>query len=161
MPGSEDKNGALDHYEDIPVGVPARFGAYLVTREEIIAFAAQYDPQDFHLDDEAAVRGPFGALAASGWHTAAIAMRLLVDNVLVRQAALGGAGVKDMQWARPVRPGDVLTLEVEVTAKRRSKSRPEMGLMQVTQRLLNQDGEVVLRLTTDGMIRVRDVGGAD
>jgi hypothetical protein len=156
MTGSE-----LSFYEDIVVGVPERFGAYKVTREEVIDFAGRYDPQAFHLDDQAAAAGPFGTLAASGWNTAAIAMRLLVDNVLVRQAALGGAGVEEMRWTRPVLPGDVLTLEVTVTEKRRSQSRPENGIMKVHQRLLNQRGEEVLRMTTTGMIRVRNPGAPD
>ena len=143
-------------YEDIPVGQPERFGRYEVTRADVLTFAAEYDPQDFHLDDVAAAVGPFGKLAASGWQTAAITMRLLVDGFLSRQDSRGGAGVKDMRWTRPVYPGDVLTLEVEVTEKRRSRSRPDLGLMQVQQRTLNQHGEEVMRLTSTGMIRVRD-----
>ena len=142
-------------FEDIVVGQPERFGAYEVTREEVIAFASIYDPQDFHLDDAAGAVGPFGKLAASGWQTAGITMRLLVQGFLARQESQGGAGVKDMRWTRPVYPGDVLSLEVEVTAKRRSKSRPEIGLMEVQQRTLNQHGEEVMRLTSTGMIRVR------
>ena len=143
-------------YEDIAVGQPERFGRHEVTREEVLAFAAAYDPQDFHLDDAAAATGPFGKLAASGWQTAAITMRLLVDGFLSRQDSRGGAGVQDMRWTRPVYPGDVLSLEVEVTEKRRSRSRPELGLMKVQQRTLNQHGEEVMRLTSTGMIRVRD-----
>ena len=143
-------------FEDIVVGQPERFGAYEVTREEVIAFASIYDPQDFHLDDAAAAVGPFGKLAASGWQTAGITMRLLVEGFLSRQESQGGAGVKDMRWTRPVYPGDVLSLEVEVTAKRRSKSRPDLGLMEVQQRTLNQNGEEVMRLTSTGMIRVRN-----
>ena len=143
------------HYEDIVVGQRDRFGAYEVTREEVIAFASRYDPQDFHLDDAAAARGPFGKLAASGWNTAGIAMRLLVLHVVANQAAMGGAGAENLVWTQPVYPGDVLTLEIEVREKRRSRSRPEMGLMKVHQRLLNQRGEEVYRVTTNGMIRVR------
>lgn len=143
-------------FEDIVVGQPERFGAYEVTRDEVIAFASIYDPQDFHLDDAAAATGPFGKLAASGWQTAGITMRLLVQGFLSRQESRGGAGVKDMRWTQPVYPGDVLSLEVEVTAKRRSKSRPDLGLMEVSQRTLNQRGEEVMRLTSTGMIKVRD-----
>ncbi len=143
-------------FEDIAVGQPERFGRYEVTRADVLTFAAEYDPQDFHLDDAAAAVGPFGKLAASGWQTAAITMRLLVDGFLSRQDSRGGAGVKDMRWTRPVYPGDVLTLEVEVTEKRRSRSRPDLGLMQVQQRTLNQHGEEVMRLTSTGMIRVRN-----
>jgi len=145
----------LLHYEDIEVGVTARYGQYTLTREEVIAFAEKYDPQDFHLDDAAASRGPFGKLAASGWNTAAIAMRLLADHVIMRQAAMGGAGVDDLRWTRPVYPGDVLTLELTVTEKRRSRSRPEMGIVKLSQRLLNQRDEEVLRLNSNGMVRVR------
>lgn len=142
-------------FEDIVVGQPQRYGAYEVTREDVLAFAAEYDPQDFHLDDEAAAAGPFGKLAASGWQTAAITMRLLVDGFLSRQESRGGAGVKDMRWTQPVYPGDVLTLEVEVTGKRRSRSRPDLGLYEVKQRTLNQRGEEVMLLTSTGMIAVR------
>ncbi len=145
----------LQFYEDIVVGVPERFGAYEVTREEVIDFASRYDPQDFHLDDEAAARGPFGTLAASGWNTAAISMRLLCDNLISRQTSLGGAGVQEIRWTRPVLPGDVLSLEVTVTEKRRSRSRPDVGLMKLFQRMFNQRGEEVMRLTSTGMIKVR------
>ena len=144
------------YYEDVVVGVPQRFGAYLVTREEVIDFASRYDPQDFHLGDEAAARGPFGTLAASGWNTAAISMRLLCDHLISRQASLGGAGVEEIRWTRPVLPGDVLSLEITVTEKRRSRSRPEVGLMKIFQRMFNQHDEEVMRLSSTGMIKVRD-----
>jgi len=143
-------------FEDIVVGRPERFGHYEVTREEVLAFAAQYDPQAFHLDDKAAAAGPFGKLAASGWQTAAITMRLLVEGFLSRQDSRGGAGVREMRWTRPVYPGDVLSLEVEITEKRRSRSRPDIGLMEFRQRTLNQHGEEVMLLTSTGMIGVRN-----
>lgn len=121
----------MTHYEDIEVGNHQRFGRYVVTREEVIEYASKYDPQAFHLDDEAASKTYFGRLSASGWHTCAMTMRMLVDNMsTVQQAGLGSPGVDNLRWVKPVYPGDILRCETEVIEKRRSKSRPDMGLFQ-------------------------------
>ena len=145
------------YYEDIEIGTRQSFGSYPVTREEVIEFAARFDPQPFHLDDDAAAATHFGRLSASGWHTCAMTMRMLVDNMRdVEQAGLGSPGVDQLQWKRPVYPGDTLRCETEVIEKRRSKSRPEMGLFKSRIRVFNQHGQVVLEMVSNGLIRVRD-----
>lgn len=145
------------HFEDIDIGSKQSFGDYEVTREEVTAFAAKYDPQPFHLDDEAAAATHFGRLSASGWHTCAMTMRMLVDNMsTVEQAGLGSPGVDELKWKRPVYPGDRLRCETEVIEKRRSRSRPEMGLFKSRISVFNQDDAVVLEMVSNGLIRVRD-----
>ena len=143
-------------YEDIEVGAPQRFGHAEVTRDEVIAFAARYDPQPFHLDDAAAAASPFGRLAASGWHTCAMTMAMMVQYFHeAGLASLGGAGVDDLRWLKPVYPGDTLRTELVVSEKRRSASRPEMGLIRQQVTVFNQHDEPVLRFIANGMIAVR------
>lgn len=145
------------YFEDIEVGTTSRFGRYEVTREEVIAFASAYDPQSFHLDDEAAAKTYFGRLSASGWHTAAMTMRMLVDNMKDRQqAGLGSPGIDELRWKKPVYPGDTLRVETEVIDKTRSKSRPEMGSFRSEVRVFNQHDELVMTLKSIGLIRTRD-----
>lgn len=134
-------------FEEYEEGSRERFGHYTVTREEALDFAARYDPQPFHLDDEAARANPiFGKLAASGLHTAAIAMRLLVDHDAVAGTGrLGSPGLEELSWLKPVYPGDELSLEVEVIGKSAPKSRPDIGFVKMRMTLFNQDGEPVLR----------------
>lgn len=147
----------MDHFEDIEVGRTARFGRYEVTRKEVIEFAAKYDPQPFHLDDAAAAATHFGRLSASGWHTCAMTMAMLVENMKSRsQAGLGSPGVDNLRWIKPVYPGDTLRVETVVKEKRRSASRPEMGIFKSTVRVFNQHDEPVLEMTSNGLIRVRD-----
>ncbi|MFC7139443.1 MaoC family dehydratase [Halosimplex aquaticum] len=107
----------MQYFEDLSVGETADFGSYQVTDEEITTFAEQYDPQPFHTDPEAAADTPFGGLVASGWHTAAMTMRLLVDNHLADGATRGALGVDDLRWRRPVRPGDELVVRTEIVEK--------------------------------------------
>ncbi|HUQ13990.1 MAG TPA: MaoC family dehydratase [Novosphingobium sp.] len=145
------------HFEDIEPGAFQRFGRYEVTREEVLEFARQYDPQPFHLDDAAAAATHFGRLSASGWHTCAMAMRMMADNMAAkRQAGLGSPGVEDLHWLRPVYPGDTLRCETEVVDKRRSASRPEMGLFRSRATVFNQHDEPVLSMVSTGLIRVRE-----
>lgn len=145
------------HFEDIEPGATASFGSYAVTREEVIEFAGKYDPQPFHLDDAAAAATHFGRLAASGWHTAAMAMRMLVDNLMERdQAGLGSPGLDELRWLKPVYPGDTLRVETEVLDKRRSESRPEMGSFRSAIRVYNQDDALVMTMKSIGLIRARD-----
>ena len=145
------------HFEDIVVGSTQRFGQYEVTREEVTQFAASYDPQPFHLDDDAAAATHFGRLSASGWHTCAMTMAMMVANMKANpQAGLGSPGVENLRWAKPVYPGDTLRVETEVLEKRRSESRPEMGLFKSRIRTFNQHGEVVLEMTSTGLIGVRE-----
>ncbi|MBB5706800.1 MaoC family dehydratase [Sphingopyxis panaciterrulae] len=145
------------YYEDIEVGAVQRFGDKLVTREEAIDFAGKYDPQPFHLDDAAAAATYFGRLSASGWHTAAMAMRMIVDDMKAHeQAGLGSPGIDELRWLKPVYPGDTLRCESEVLSKRRSASRPEMGLFESKLTVLNQHDERVMTMRSTGLIRVRD-----
>jgi acyl dehydratase len=133
------------YLEDIEVG--QTFGGssrIRVDKERIKSFAAEFDPQPFHLDENAAQASLFGGLAASGWHTAAMTMRLLVDSDFKPAGGIIGAGFQDFQWPRPVRPGDELRVQSEVLEVRRSKSRPDQGIVTVKTTTLNQHGEPVL-----------------
>jgi acyl dehydratase len=143
-------------YEDFEVGQKHHSGTYEVTAERIKAFAAEFDPQPFHLDEQAAKTSLFKGLAASGWHTAAIVMKLLVESdVHVAGGAIGG-GVEDLRWPRPVRPGDVLHLEVEVIETRRSRTRPDLGIVKLRLTAMNQAGEPVQISTPVLMVPTRD-----
>lgn len=145
------------YYENLEIGAKQNFGRYEVTREEVIEFAKQYDPQAFHLDDDAAARTHFGRLSASGWHTCAMTMAMMVENMKnVKQAGLGSPGLDNLQWKKPVYPGDTLRVESEVISKRRSQSRREMGLFKSRAQIFNQNDEIVLEMTSNGLIAVRD-----
>lgn len=147
----------MQYFEDLEVGKTARFGSYDVTREEVIDFASKYDPQPFHLDDEAAAKTHFGRLSASGWHTCAMTMSMLVANLKEnRQAGLGSPGMDNLRWLKPVYPGDTLRCETTILEKRRSKSRPEMGLFKSHLQVFNQNNEPVMEMTSNGLIEVRD-----
>jgi acyl dehydratase len=151
----------MKYYEDIAVGDTEEFGEYHVTKEEIIEFASQYDPQPFHTDEEAATESAFGELVASGWHTAAICMRLLVDNMIDKRASMGARGVDELRWKQPVRPGDTLHLRTEVVDKRRSESDPGRGYVDNKMEGLNQNDEVVISWVGLGMVAVRDPESAE
>jgi acyl dehydratase len=116
-------------FEDFPVGHFGTFGPRHVTREEMLAFAAEFDPQPMHLDEEAAARSMLQGLAGSGWHLCAITMRMMFDGFIGRTASLGSPGVNELRWLAPFRPGDDLTLDVEVAEARISRSRPETGIV--------------------------------
>ena len=146
----------LTYFEDIEVGRKMSFGRYEVTREEVLAFARKYDPQPFHLSDEAAAATHFGRLSASGWHTCAMVMAMLVENLgKVKQAGLGSPGVDELRWKKPVYPGDTLRCETEVLDKTPSRSRPEMGSFRSSIHVYNQHGELVMTSISIGLIRVR------
>ena len=148
----------MRYFEDLIVGTVERYGQYAVTREEVLEFAGKYDPQPFHLDDAAAAETHFGRLAASGWHTAAMVMRMNVDHwTEIGNAGLGSPGLDEIRWLRPVYPGDVLSVETELLSKRESRSRPDMGLIKSETRVFNQDGVMVMRYVANGMIRRRPV----
>jgi len=144
------------HFEDLVVGLTETFGAYPVTREDVIDFASKFDPQPFHLDDEAAKGSIFGRLAASGWHTSAITMRIMVDHRIGKYASVGGAGVDKLRWIKPVYPGDTLSVRATLRAKRRSKSRPDVGIIITDHETLNQHGEMVMTFESTAMVAVRD-----
>jgi acyl dehydratase len=131
------------YLEDYAAGQIFGAGRLRIERERIKSFAAEFDPQPFHLDDEAARSSIFGALAASGWHTAAATMRLLVEGELRPAGGIVGAGIDELRWPRPVRPGDELRIESEILEVRPSRSRPGQGLIKVRTTTFNQKGEPV------------------
>lgn len=144
------------YYEDIQLNVVQKFGQYEVTREEVIEFASKYDPQPFHLDDEAAAQTYFGRLSASGWHSAAMMMRMMVDHMKThKQAGLGSPGVDNLRWIKPVYPGDTLRCEQVTVEKRRSESRPDMGILKGRTEIFNQHDEKVMTVESTGLIQVR------
>ena len=150
---------ARHHWEDFEVGRVREFGRCEVTREEVLEFAGRFDPQPFHLDDDAAAQSLFGRLAASGWHTAAMAMRMMCDGYLLDSASLGSPGVEKLTWPAPVYPGDVLSMRNTVLESRPLASRPEVGLVKSRNEVLNQHGQVVLSMEGFGFFRRRQPGG--
>jgi len=145
----------LRYFDDYLPGATYDCGIFSVNEDEIISFAKQFDPQPFHVDPEAAARGPFGGLIASGWHTAALVMRQLVDNYLPAEASLGSPGLDEMRWPDPVRPGDTLRVRATVVEARRSLSKPDRGIMKTVIEAVNQDGRTVMRATATNFLRVR------
>ena len=132
------------YYEDLAVGQTFGTGTLVVEPDMIKAFAAEFDPQPFHLDQDAARASLFGGLVASGWHTAALTMRLLVAGEFRIAGGLIGLGAEELRWPRPVRPGDVLRVESEVLGLRPSESQPGRGLVRVRNTTWNQDGKPVM-----------------
>ena len=127
-----------------------------MTREEIIEFASRYDPQPFHLSEEAGKATHFGGLVASGWHTGSMAMRMLVDQMPEGDSgSLGSPGIDELKWTRPVVAGDVLGMRTTVLNKKESRSRPEMGLVQVLNEVLNQQGQLVMSFRSWVMVKRR------
>lgn len=144
------------YLEDLEVGQTSSFGRYEVTREEVIEFAQKYDFQPFHLSDEAAALTHFGRIAASGWHTCAMTMAMLVENMKTRpQAGLGSPGVDELRWLRPVYPGDTLRVETEIVDVTPSRSKPEIGSFKSDVRVFNQDDVKVLTFTSIVLMRRR------
>jgi acyl dehydratase len=130
--------------EDYPAGSAAEFGSVTVTADEIREFATRYDPQPFHTDPKRAEEWPYGGLIASGWHTAAMMMRLLVDRFIDGEASLGSPGLGPIRWKLPVRPGDVLRVRARVTENRRSASKPDRGTLTFEVDVVNQNDEIVM-----------------
>ena len=135
------------YFEDYTPGHVYEFGTITVSQTEIVAFAMQFDPQDFHLDPEKAAAGPFGGITASGWHTISLAMRLYVDYYLSRVASLASPGAEDIRWLKPVRPGDVLRIRVTILDARPSRSKPDRGIVRARVEAINQTDDVVLAMT--------------
>lgn len=130
------------HYEDLDIGRSFACGTYAVTKEEIVEFAQEFDPQPHHLDEEAAKNSMLGGLAASGWHVCAMTMRMFADHMIPRAAARGGAGSREARWMKPVRPGDVLRVEAVVADTRESQGRPDIGHVTFECRVFNQKEQV-------------------
>ena len=142
-------------WEDIVVGETVKFGRKTVSAEEIIAFAEEFDPQPFHLDEAAAKESLLGGLAASGWHTCGLLMRMVCDDFLNQAAGLGSPGLDEVRWLRPVRPGDVLTAQRTCLEARRSASRSEMGICKYSYEMFNQHGEQVMSWVVAQLFRCR------
>jgi acyl dehydratase len=143
------------HFEDYLPGAVFEYGAIRVTESEIIEFARRFDPQYIHVDRDRAAQGPFRGLIASGWHTAAMMMRLIVDNFLPLSASLGSPGIDELRWLRPVRPGDVLSVRLSILEATRSRSKPDRGVVRTLCEVLNQDREVVMSLKAMNIIACR------
>lgn len=142
-------------FDDLEVGQQWRFGRYEVTREEIVEFARQFDPQPFHLDEAAARESLYGGLIASGWHTGAMFIRMVAEFMTPRVATQGAVGFDDLRWVKPVRPGDVLSVESTVREKIESRKRPERGTVKIESRVLDQRGQPVMSLVSLVMVMRR------
>ncbi|NVJ02536.1 MaoC family dehydratase [Myxococcus sp. AM009] len=134
----------MRYFEDFQPGDVSEHGPHRVSREEIIAFATQFDPQPFHLSDEGARDSIFGGLVASGWHTASLCHRLLVQSFLGQTSSLGSPGLDELRWLKPVRPGDTLRVRVEVVSATPSRSKPDRGAIKLRMEVRNQQDEVVM-----------------
>jgi acyl dehydratase len=143
------------HFEDFVPGAIFEYGEIPVTEAEIIEFARRFDPQYIHVDHERAVQGPFGGLIASGWHTTAMMMRLIVDNFLPTRASLGSPGIDELRWLLPVRPGDALSVRLSVLEATRSRSKPDRGVVRTLCEVLNQEKVVVMSLKAMNIIVCR------
>jgi acyl dehydratase len=143
------------YFEDFEPGQRVELGSHTVDEQEIVAFARQWDPQPFHVDPDAARDSVFGGLIASGWHTGAVWMRLYVDSLLGGSDSRGSPGVEELRWLAPVRPGDTLAGRLEVLETTPSASRPDRGTVRIRGELVNQDGVVVLSMTSRGHFRRR------
>ncbi len=146
------------YLDDFKPGQTIELGSRSVTKEEIIAFAEQFDPQPFHIDESAAADTIYGGLIASGWHTVCLHMRLLVDGLLSNAASMGSPGVDEVRWLKPVRPGDVLTAKGVVHEVIPSSSKPDRGILRTTYEMYNQHGERVLSMKGVGMFARRRSG---
>jgi acyl dehydratase len=144
------------HFEDFHEGDTSSYGSHSVTREEIVSFAALYDPQPMHLDEEAGRASILGGLAASGWHSCAMLMRILCDSWLDDAAAMGAPGIDEVKWLRPVRPGSVMTVRHTVLETRASRSKPDRGFVRFRFELVDQDGQVAMEQTNSIMFGRRD-----
>ena len=143
------------YFEDFPAGDVRESPARTVTREEMLAFAREFDPQPFHTDEEAAKKTIFSGLIASGWHTVAISMRLMWETYLMDTASLGSPGVDEVRWLKPVRPGDTLRARFTVLEAIPSRSKPDRGVVRSLSEVVNQHGEVVMTLRGLGLFARR------
>lgn len=147
-------------FEDFQVGRVFEFGGRHVGREEVLAFAAAYDPQPFHLDEEAAKASVLGGLSASGWHTCAMTMRMMCDGYLLNSTSQGSPGLDNIRWLKPVRPGDTLSVRMTILEARASKNRPQIGLVRSQWEVRNQHGEAVMSMEGWGMFGRREAEAA-
>jgi acyl dehydratase len=144
------------YFEDYTQGAEFECGPIVVEESEIIAFAKRYDPQSFHTDPQAAARGAYGGLIASGWHTAALTMRQLVEQYLSSVASLGSPGIDELRWLKPVRPADALSVRVTVLEAQRSRSKPDRGIIRSLIEVSNQRGELVMSMKAINLLLCRE-----
>ncbi|MGD9601512.1 MAG: MaoC family dehydratase [Gammaproteobacteria bacterium] len=161
MPLATFKTPATDRYfEDYEVGATYELGQFRLSEPDIVEFALRYDPQPFHLDRAAAARSHFGGIVASGWHTAAAMMRVVVEHFVSKVAGMGSPGLDELRWLKPVRPDEDLTVRVTVDDARRSRTKPDRGLIHTTMEVVGPDGDTRMRVRSVGMVAVRAVTGA-
>lgn len=142
-------------FEDFSPGEVTEFGDYLITEEEILEYARRYDPQPFHIDRKAAAESIFGGLIASGWMTGSIMMRLLVEHFISPVSGMGSPGVDEVRWPKPVRAGDRLRVRITTIEAKRSQSKPDRGIIQVQQEMINQHGDTVMSLRGTSFLKCR------
>jgi len=142
-------------FEDFPLGRLGTYGPRHVTREEILTFAAEFDPQPMHLDEEAASRSMLKGLSGSGWHLCSIMMRMMFDGYIGRTASLASPGVDEVRWLAPLRPGDDLTLDIDVTEARVSRSRPETGIVTFRGIVRNAAGQALCEMVSPIIVQRR------
>jgi acyl dehydratase len=148
------------HWEDFQPGAVAIYGPRLVTREEIVAFAAEFDPQPMHLDEAAASATLLGGLGASGWHSCCLLMRMIADGFLLDSSSMGGPGIEEVRWLKPLRPGTHIRVRATVLDSRPSNSRPQMGLVKFLFEVVDDTNGVLTTLTTTLMFGRRAAGAA-
>jgi acyl dehydratase len=148
----------IRYFEDFVEGETLELGSHEFTSDSIIAFARQYDPQPMHIDPEQARDSIYGGLIASGWHTVTAYMRLLVDSLIAGTESLGSPGIDHLRWIKPVRPGDVLSARITFVETKRSRSRPDRGILRSLGEMINQDGEVVMTVEAANFFACRPVG---
>jgi acyl dehydratase len=148
----------MRYWEDFKTGEVEEIGERRVDRDEIVAFARQFDPQPFHVDEAAARASMFGGLIASGWHTCSLVMRMMCDAYLVDSASLGSPGIDKLKWLKPVRPGDTLRARRTTIETRASKSKPQVGIVSNLWEVFNQNGELVMTMEGYSMFRRRNPG---
>jgi acyl dehydratase len=152
--------GVVRYFEDYVPGLVVDCGSFAVSEAEILDFARRYDPQPFHIDPEAAAAGPYGGIIASGWHTASLMMRQLVERFISQESGLGAAGIDEIRWPRPVRPGDTLHVRAIVLEARLSQSKPGRGIIKTRMEAATSGGEVAMTMTGINFVRVRPPAGA-
>ena len=140
------------------MGTVIPFGSYRLSKDEVIAYAREWDPQPMHLDEAAGQKSLLGGLGASGWHSCAIMMRMICDGFMLNSASMGAGGVEEVNWLKPLRPGDRLNLRVTILDTRASKSRPEMGIVRIRYEMMNAPGECVMIMVTPAMFGRRHPG---
>lgn len=145
----------LLYFEDFEPGMVFELGERKLSKEEIIAFASEYDPQPFHVDEEAAKESPFGGLIASGWHTGSAFMRLYVDGLVSRTASQGSPGIEELRWLRPVRPADTISGRITITDTRPSSTNSSRGTLFIFAEVTNGDGETVMTMKSRGLVARR------